>query len=174
MSATIPANAGAPAEVPPTMLNDVSDARNPSTQEPCEQVMYPSSGPGSPANDTSGTSRLPSAGTPVPVCHVGLTKLIAAPPPVAPCTPSVFHATSGMYDSAEPLAMLLAPAQKAVAKVPPPSLNVVPPMPVVVGRAAGTSTARPCVATALCPVSQSAAPVSPEAAVIVIPCALPC
>src|ERR1035437_4014411 len=52
-------------------------------------------------------------------------------------------------------------------------VNVLPPMPVTSGMAAGASTASPCVAEETVP-SQSAAPSSPEAATMVWPWELAC
>src|SRR6266496_1827215 len=98
----------------------------------------------------SGTSRLPSLGTPGPVCQLGFANSVLTPPPLAASEPSVlaisaavtFQAISGMYDRAEPLAELLVEFQK----LPEPSLNVVPPAPVTYGSEAVTSTASPWLA----------------------------
>jgi hypothetical protein len=65
-------------------------------------------------NEMSGTSRLPSVGTPVPLCHEGFEKIVLAPPPVAdkPDMSESFQAFSGMYCSAEaPLVNVLDPFQ---------------------------------------------------------------
>src|SRR5690242_19536642 len=88
----MPANVGAPADVPPTAEKLESLARKPVLQlvaltlwlvkKSCEQIRYGSC-PFDPFNATSGTSRWPSAGTPVPVCHEGFPKIVLAPPPVA-------------------------------------------------------------------------------------------
>ena len=57
---------------------------------------------------------------------------------------------------------------------PPCSSNMVPPMPVISGMLAGESTAKPFCAMAAPRSSQSPAPLSPEAANHVIPCAFAC
>src|SRR5436305_10640907 len=144
----------------------------------------------------SGTSRLPSAGTPAPVCHAGLSKKPApeprlAPPPDAENPPPAaisavvsFHPFSGMYSSAEETVSELAPAGDQYGESPPggqseaqvgvSAENSFPPAPVTSGMEAGTSTARPLVAVFALLGSQSAAPASPEAAVMVCPWATAC
>src|SRR5215471_3924349 len=100
-----------------------------------------------------------------------------APPPEADSPSEVvsFQPCSGMYVSAEEIMSLLAePLQYCVFEVLGASpKNSEPPTPTTSGTAAGTSTAKPVVETLLVPLSQSAAPASPEAAVIVWPCATP-
>ncbi len=81
--------------------------------------------------------------------------------------------------------VLVVPPQKVVAaavvlgavplKVPAASpVNVLPPIPVTSGMLAGASTAGPWVAVVADAASQSPAPESPDAAVMVCPCALAC
>src|SRR5437660_623317 len=96
-----------------------------------------------------------------------------------------FHAISGMYSSAvdttslpvfEPPQYGASPAAVVLGAVPvtlawTSPVNVFPPAPVTSGMAAGTSTAKPLLAEE--PLSQSAAPASPEAATIVCPCTWP-
>src|SRR5581483_10882821 len=129
----------------------------------------------------SGTSRLPSPGTPVPDCQLGFANIVLAPPPPAlnPLVLLSFQAASGIYDKAVPVELVepqvpsqkvVAPAQPLVIVAAPSPLNWLPPTPVTSGMLAGTSTARPWVAEV--PVSQSAAPVSPEGPLMVCPCAL--
>src|SRR5579863_10377669 len=113
----------------------------------------------------SGMSRCPSAGTPAPTCHEGLGNILLAPPPLAESDPPLeisvavsFQVTSGMYEIAEPLLLLLEVFQN----VAEPSFKVLPPTAVTLGELGGKSTANPCLAvvTALVLVgkSQSAAP----------------
>jgi hypothetical protein len=85
----IPANAGDDADVPPIRYRDpFSTIKNPS----CVDA----------AREMSGTSLLPSAGTPGPLCHDGFAYIALAPPPVAhksdpPLTlPLSFQAVSGI------------------------------------------------------------------------------
>src|SRR5215469_1565008 len=124
----------------------------------------------------SGTSRLPSEGTPVPVCHFGLEKYWLAPPPEAERPAGGFSASdavvsfqgsSGMYSSAvittsfpvpEPAqyglsgpAVVFVPVPVTAPAVSP--VNSFPPAPVTSGMDAGTSTASPKVAEF--PLSQS-------------------
>src|SRR5580692_3375700 len=92
-----------------------------------------------------------------------------APPPPAEGDPSVelsFQVVSGIYEIAE------APEEEFVGLqyCPLPSANSVPPTLVTSGTAPGRSTDRP----GFWESSQSAAPLSPEAANQVIPCALAC
>src|SRR5450755_2394807 len=81
--------------------------------------------------------------------------------------------------------VLLVPPQKVVApavvlgavpvRAPAASpVNSVPPIPVTSGTLAGASTAGPCVAAVAVEASQSPAPESPAAAVMVCPCELAC
>src|SRR5262245_16889012 len=98
MIATTPANAGAPAEVPPTTSRPPLLDRNPFTQLPIEQTRYPS-WPAEAFKDMSGTSRALSLGTPGPVCQLGFAKYRLLPPPPAVKAPAdavSFHTTSGM------------------------------------------------------------------------------
>src|SRR5205823_2977314 len=98
-------------------------------------------------NDTSGTSRLPSAGTPGPVCQIGFAYSLLAPPPLAPMgnppPGGSFHDVSGMYDSAEACVAVFV----ALQKVPAPSASSVPPIAVTPGTDAGTCSAIPLTAT---------------------------
>src|SRR3954468_7279597 len=100
--------------------------------------MYPSCSAEA-DREISGTLRAPLLGTPRPVCHEGCAKIVLAPPPPAAGSPAAlsFHTVSGMYEVTEPPFALLLPFQK----LPEPSLNVVPPMPVISGTSAGESTA---------------------------------
>src|SRR5579872_2500543 len=92
MSARIPAKVGAPAEVPPTAVKLPSFVRKPFTQlvsvdfccvrSSCEQNKSESC-TSEAFKAMSGTSRFPSPGTPVPLCHEGLEKIVLAPPPPA-------------------------------------------------------------------------------------------
>src|SRR3954463_6050395 len=132
----------------------------------------------------SGMSRRPSFGTPVPLCHEGLEKIVLAPPPpalklVESFTKGSFQAFSVMYCRAVPaeLVPVHEGPQSAVAAAHPVAtvtvaaeslVNSLPPTPVTSGIAAGTSTAKPFVAEL--PVSQSAAPASPKGPLIVWPC----
>ena len=95
------------------------------------------------ASATSGTSRAPSAGTPVPICHAGFVYKELAPPPPAsklkfpfpykqfvalgacPGSQLSFHAASGMYPIAEEKS-LASVALQYVASFPL-SANCVPP-----------------------------------------------
>jgi hypothetical protein len=129
-NATRPANTGAPTEVPPKTVSVLSDALYPFTQLPWEQTRYPSWS-GDAAKVTSGTSRLPSEGTPNPTCQAGLENILLTPPPLAESDPPLaisvavsFQVVSGIYETAEPLLLLLVEFQK----VPDPSLKVLPPM----------------------------------------------
>src|SRR5580698_8259038 len=105
--ARIPENVGAPNDVPPATLGMPLPSRNPFEQlvesEPEAQKRYPSWF-GDAFSEISGTSRAPSAGTPVPVCHEGLPKRMLLPPPPA-SSPFVvdvsFQTSSGMYSIAE-------------------------------------------------------------------------
>src|ERR1700756_5876287 len=107
--ATIPAKAGAPNDVPPAALRpfglvaSFDASRKPLTQLFWEHSRYPS-WLGEAASATSGTSRAPSFGTPVPVCQLGFAKNALAPPPVAlsELTAVVsFQVVSGIYINAE-------------------------------------------------------------------------
>src|SRR4051812_27144032 len=130
----------------------------------------------------SGMSRRPSFGTPVPLCHEGLEKIVLAPPPpalklVESFTKGSFQAFSVMYCRAVPAELIPVHEgpQSVVAAAHPVAIvtvaaaspvNSLPPTPVTSGIAAGTSTARPCVAEVTLE-SQSAAPSSPEGPLIV-------
>src|SRR5579862_2068160 len=103
---TTPANNGADAEVPPTIELACTAASIPFAQLLVLHRMKPSWS-GDAAIATSGTSRTPSFGTPVPVCQDGLGKpleqapfiQLLAPPPLAESVPREtvsFHAISGM------------------------------------------------------------------------------
>src|SRR5262245_9334928 len=112
MIARIPANAGAPTEVPPTAFSPLPLSRNPFVQ------LGGFCWPGQKRNgswaaeaftEMSGTSRAPSLGTPGPVCQIGLgVKNLLTPPPPAEnvgLDPWIdravsFHAISGIYISA--------------------------------------------------------------------------
>src|SRR5215470_15415364 len=109
MSATMLANDGAPTEVPPMALRLPSEPLKPFTQLPWEQIKDGSISTEA-LNETSGTSRALSFGTPGATCQDGFGKSILRPPPVEARCPSKrvsFHAISGMYDRAEPLVPLL-------------------------------------------------------------------
>src|SRR5215467_1712755 len=96
--ATTPANAGAPAEVPPTTTKPPELERNPLTQLPPEQMRYPSWPPDA-FKEMSGTSRALSLGTPAPVCQFGFAKYRLRPPPPAVNVPTdvvSFQTPSGM------------------------------------------------------------------------------
>ena len=97
--ATMPAKVGVEADVPPETVKSPqgevypcwaqvgcgatgSGPRSPFTQLPSLQVKYPSWSADA-VRARSGTSRCPSLGTPVPVCQLGLTKDVLAPPPEA-------------------------------------------------------------------------------------------
>src|SRR6185437_6824926 len=92
MSARMPAKVGAPAEVPPTPGKLPSRLRNPLAQlvavdfccvrSSCEQNNKDSCAFEA-FNAMSGTSRFPSPGPPVPLCHDGLEQIVLAPPPPA-------------------------------------------------------------------------------------------
>jgi hypothetical protein len=91
-----------------------------------------------------------------------------APPPVAESehlSAVSFHAISGMYERAEALLEPFDAFQKELAL--PPSLNSVPPTAVTSGTLAGKMTAGPLMACE--PLSQPAAPASPDDATQVIP-----
>src|SRR5258708_1940487 len=98
-----------------------------------------------------------------------MKKYALAPPPDAEGWTSMalsFQAISGMYDFADALFASLVEFQYD----PLLSLNSVPPTAVTSGMLAGASTERPgCVES-----PQSAAPVSPDAANQVMPCAFAC
>src|SRR4051794_28947307 len=114
MSANMPAMAGADAEVPPiTAAPRNTVPGNPTlsaTQEPTTQTRYPSC-PLAAVRDTSGRSRRPSAGTPAPVCQLGLEWMVLTPPlpdqspehcaGVLGAAQVSFHTISGIYPSAE-------------------------------------------------------------------------
>src|SRR5262252_6135285 len=119
VNARIAAKVGAEADVPPTTVKlPPLPVRNPEVQvetmfpDPSSSVQnrYPSWS-GEALTETSGTSRAPSFGTPVPVCHAGFAKnplaKSLAPPPVAESPPPFeieravsFHPSSGMYPKA--------------------------------------------------------------------------
>src|SRR5580704_7422304 len=115
------------------------------------------------------------------VCHVGFAKKVLAPPPEAerePFSAVSFQAISGMYVIADEMVSVppVVPVQYVVAAAFPPEtvaaaspVNSVPPVPVTSGIAAGTSTARPCVADGSISGSQSAAPEAHDEAMIVWP-----
>src|SRR5690242_883017 len=135
--------------------------------------------------EISGTSRAPSLGTPVPDCHAGLGITLLDPPPpadrpvVMPLPRSMFvsfHATSGIYESADDTTSV---AKADCQKIPVPSLNSVPPTDVTLASAPGRSTASPCVEAVtgefgLLLKSQSAGPLSPAGPSTVMPSALAC
>src|SRR5579871_4611747 len=158
-SATMPANTGAAAEVPPTPINC-----------PPDTMLYGSC-PFPASIATSGKSRAPSFGTPGPLCQEGFENTLLTPPPPDDMYPKYavsFHAISGTYESADsPFAPLVA-AQNASAPVP--SLNSVPPTAVTSGRFDGKLTANPCAANGDGR-SQFAAPESPVATTQVMPIA---
>src|SRR5579872_2694989 len=92
-SVIMPAKTGADAEVPPTIELFWTAFAMPLAQLPPEQKMYPSWFADAEI-EISGTSRTPSAGTPVPTCHDGFgnppvqepadsTPQLLFPPPVA-------------------------------------------------------------------------------------------
>src|SRR5260370_34587041 len=69
----------------------------------CEQIKYPSC-PGEALSAISGTSRLPSLGTPGPTCQEGLPKIRLAPPPLEenPCEVTAsFQVVSGIGPRAD-------------------------------------------------------------------------
>ena len=113
-----------------------------------------------------------SFGTPSPVCQTGLVvKIVLTPPPVAEgvVPDESFHDVSGIYDSAYGDTSSVDPAQycvacDGVAEFAVSPVKVVPPMEVAYGMLLGKSTDNPCVAGSV--VSQSAAPLSPEATTI--------
>src|SRR4051812_46047508 len=78
--ATMPENAGAPTDVPPTTFSEPSVKRKPVTQLPCEQIKV-ESWKGDALRVTSGRSRFVSAGVSA-FCHAGLANLVLIPPPV--------------------------------------------------------------------------------------------
>src|SRR4051812_26814332 len=123
---------------------------------------------------TSGISRALSFGTPGPACQSGFAIRVLGPPPLDN-NPSAaefsFHASSGIHERADPkLTEFVADHHE-----PETSSNWVPPTPVTSGRLEGKVAARPRVANAPSPwLSQPAAPESPEAESIVMPCALAC
>src|SRR5262249_50326083 len=105
ISATIPAIPGAAALVPPNTSN-LCWLQSPPAY--ARHATYPSCV--DELSATSGTSRIPSAGTPTPVCQRGFAMYALAPPPVASAAYVVappeldvgsFHAPSGMYPIAE-------------------------------------------------------------------------
>src|ERR1700730_17045500 len=76
----MPANEGAPADVPPTPTSPVAP-RWPE-QDRCMQIRDGSCSPA--VKETSGRSRAPSLGMPrTPDCHDGLGKSWLGPPPPA-------------------------------------------------------------------------------------------
>src|ERR1700686_996032 len=123
ISARIAENVGAATDVPPTAVKfPPVPVRKPTVQldwiaplEPSsEQTRYPS-GSGDSAIERSGTSRLPSFGTPGPVCQgaSAFVKKMLAPPPVAERVPFAavsFQAFSGIYSRAEETVSVVAPA----------------------------------------------------------------
>ncbi len=101
ISATIAAIPGAAALVPPNTSNSLFEQSPPAY---ARHATYPSCD--AEFKLTSGTSRLPSCGTPAPVCQLGFATYWLAPPPVPTAwyvVPTVgsFHAPSGMYPVAE-------------------------------------------------------------------------
>src|ERR1051326_9002325 len=91
--------------------------------------------------------------------------MLRPPPPAARLLLVVsFQATSELPANAEPPLALFVELQDAAT-----SRNSLPPIPVTDGRLAGISTASPRVAIARASYSQSAAPLSPLAARIVMP-----
>lgn len=97
----MPAMPGAAALVPPNTSNP---CRLQSPPEYARHAKYPSWI--AELSATSGTSRLPSTGTPMPVCQLGFAMYALAPPPVPAAwyvVPDIgsFHAPSGMYPVAE-------------------------------------------------------------------------
>src|SRR6266849_11160610 len=90
-----PANEGADAEVPPICMK-LDDDTGLFLQEPSSQSRYGASTADA-ASDISGTSRIPSAGTPrTPDCQEGLIYSLLTPPPEEPTVnPSAPHWAGG-------------------------------------------------------------------------------
>src|ERR1700728_3619721 len=97
----MPAIPGAAADVPPNTSN-ICWLQSPPAY--ARHATYPSCV--AELSATSGTSRFPSVGTPVPVCQLGFAMYSLAPPPVAdavyvvgpfdPVDVGSFHAPSGI------------------------------------------------------------------------------
>src|ERR1700693_4577827 len=104
-----------------------------------------------------------------PVCQGGAANIVLIPPPPAPCDPSEkvsFQTSSGMYFRADSkVSSLLLALQKDESF----AMNIVPPTAVTKGRDAG-------IPVAIVSVEELAqtAPLSPEDAKNVIPCAAAC
>src|SRR5690348_3776499 len=122
----MPAIAGVAADVPPN-----------ATILPLRYTRYPTFSADE-VSDRSGTLRALSPGTPGPVCHAGLPKIVLDPPPPDAGSPGAlsFHAASGIYDFAESPFAWLVSFQYAL----PVPVNSVPPTPVTSGIDAGRST----------------------------------